>query len=52
MERTINKKKLHLKPEEKRHVTKTINKGFSLKDVDRWHQMRFGKKLANRHSTD
>ena len=46
MEKTLVKKNLHLKPEEKRHVAKMINDGATLKDVDRWHQMRFGKKIS------
>ena len=46
MEKTLVKKKLHLKPEEKRHVAMMIEKGATLKDVDRWHQMRFGKKIS------
>ena len=31
-----------------KHVAQMIDSGASLKDVDRWHQMRFGKKLPNR----
>ena len=46
MDKTLVKKHLHLKPEEKRHMAKMIDNGASLKDVDSWHQMRFGKKIS------
>ena len=46
MEKSIVKKKLHLKPEEKKYVAKMIDNGGSLQDVDRWYQMRFGKKIT------
>ena len=43
MEKTLVKKNLHLTPQEKRHVAQMLDNGDSLKDVNRWHQMRFGK---------
>ena len=46
MDKTIVKKHLHLKPDEKRHVAKMIDNGASLGDVDKWYQMRFGKKIT------
>ena len=46
MDKTKVKKHLHLNPSEKKHVAQMIDSGASLKDVDRWHQMRFGKKIA------
>ena len=52
MEKTLVKKNLHLTPQEKRHVAQMLDNGDSLKDVNRWHQMRFGKKSANRYFTD
>ena len=36
-------KKLHHTPQEKNHVAKMLDNGDSLKDVNKWHQMRFGK---------
>ena len=46
MEKSIVKKKLHLKPDEKKYVAKMIDNGGTLEDVDRWYQMRFGKKIT------
>ena len=46
MDKTIVKKHLHLKPDEKRHVAKMIENCASLGDVDKWYQMRFGKKIT------
>ena len=43
MDRTLVKKNLHLTAQEKRHVAKMLVNGDSLKDVNEWHQMRFGK---------
>ena len=42
MDKTVVKK-LHLTPQEKNHVAKMLDTGDSLKDVNKWHQMRFGK---------
>ena len=46
MEKTLVKKNLHLTPQEKRHVAQMLDKGDSLKDINKWHQMRFGKKIS------
>ena len=46
MEKTLVKKNLHLTPQEKRHVAQMLDRGDSLKDVNRWHQMRFGKEIS------
>ena len=36
MERTLVKKRLHLKPEEKIHVARMIENGASIKEVSAW----------------
>ena len=46
MEKTKVKKHLHLNPEEKKHVAKMIDTGATLAEVDKWYQMRFGKKIT------
>ena len=46
MDKTLVKKNLHLTLQEKRHVAKMLDNGDSLKDVNKWHQMRFGKKIS------
>ena len=46
MDKTKVKKHLHLKSSEKKYVAQMIDSGASLKDVDGWHQMRFGKKIT------
>ena len=46
MDKTKVKKHLHLKSSEKKYVAQMIASGASLKDVDGWHQMRFGKKIT------
>ena len=44
MEKTKVKKHLHLNPEEKKHVAMMVDTGATLAEVDKWYQMRFGKK--------
>ena len=39
MEKTLVKKNLHLTPQEKRHVAQMLDKGDSLKDINKWHQI-------------
>ena len=41
-------KHLHLNPEEKKHVAKMIDTGATLAEVDKWYQMRFGKKFLKK----
>ena len=46
MEKTKVKKHLHLNPEDKKHVAKMIDTGAMVAEVDKWYQMRFGKKIT------
>ena len=39
---------MHLNPEEKKHVAKMIDTGATLAEVDKWYQMRFGKKILKK----
>ena len=43
MDKTKEKKHIHLNAEEKRHVAELIAKGATCGEVNAWHVMRFNK---------